>query len=145
MELIVKHFTELTAEELYEIYRLRVSVFVVEQRCAYQEIDDFDKAAYHLWLADAGGIQAYARVLPPRTVFDKASIGRVISVKRRCGLGSQIVHAAIAVAKEKFSADLITIEAQTYARALYEKAGFRQVSDEFLEDGIPHIKMQFKA
>ena len=64
-------------------------------------------------------------------------------MKRCCGLGSQIVHAAIAVAKEKFSADVITIEAQTYARALYEKAGFRQVSDEFLEDGIPHIKMQY--
>lgn len=142
MELIIRHFTELSAEELYEMYRLRVTVFVVEQRCPYQEIDVFDKAAYHLWLKDAGGIQAYARVLPPHTCFEEASIGRVIAVRRRCGLGSQIVRAAIAVAKDRFSAGLITIEAQTQARALYEKAGFRAVSDVFSEDGIPHIKMQ---
>ena len=67
----------------------------------------------------------------------------MLSKKRRCGLGTQIVNAAIAAAKEKFSADIITIEAQVYARSLYEKAGFIQISDEFLEDGIPHILMQF--
>jgi len=81
-------------------------------------------------------------VLPPHTCFEEASIGRVIAVRRRCGLGSQIVRAAIAVAKDRFSAGLITIEAQPQARALYEKAGFRAVSDVFSEDGIPHIKMQ---
>ena len=63
MELFVKHFSELTAQELYEIYRLRVSVFVVEQKCCYQEVDDADKDAYHVWLRDEDGIEAYARVL----------------------------------------------------------------------------------
>ena len=61
MELFVKHFSELTAQELYEIYRLRVSVFVVEQECCYQEVDDADENAYHVWLRDKDGIEAYAR------------------------------------------------------------------------------------
>lgn len=142
MELIVKHFSELTAEELFEIYKLRVSVFVVEQKCPYQEADDADRVAYHLWLEDDTGIEAYARVLPPGTAFPTVSVGRVIAVKRRCGLGSKIVKAAIDVARAKLYADQITIEAQVYARPLYEKHGFRQTSEEFLEDGIPHIQMQ---
>ncbi len=124
MELIVKHFSELSAEELFEIYKLRISVFVVEQNCPYQEADDADRAAYHVWLKDETGIKAYARVLPPGVTFDSAAIGRVIAVKRRCGLGSKIVAAAVNIAKEKFGADKITIEAQTYARRLYEKSRF---------------------
>ncbi len=144
MEIIVKHFSQLSAEELFEIYKLRVSVFVVEQRCPYQEVDDADKAAYHVWLRDEDGIEAYARVLPQGAAFPSAAIGRVIAVKRRLGLGSKIVAAAIDVAASKFNADKITIEAQVYARGLYEKLGFRQSSDEFLEDGIPHIQMQLE-
>ena len=142
MELVVKHFSELSAKELFEIYKLRVSVFVVEQKCPYQEVDNVDLAAYHLWLKDENGIEAYARVLPQGVAFQTAAIGRVIAVKRRCGLGNKIVEAAINVAKEKLHADIITIEAQVYARSLYEKCGFRQTSEEFLEDGIPHIQMQ---
>lgn len=63
MELFVKHFSELSAQELFEIYKLRVSVFVVEQKCYYQEVDDADKTAYHVWLRDGDGIQAYVHVL----------------------------------------------------------------------------------
>ena len=137
MELVVKHFSELSAEELFEIYKLRVSVFVVEQKCPYH-------TAYHLWLEDGGGIEAYARVVPQGVLFPTAALGRVIAVRRRCGLGSRIVEAAVDAAKTKLHADTITIEAQTYARALYERCGFRQTSEEFLEDGIPHIQMQLK-
>lgn len=144
MELIVKHFSELSAEELFEIYRLRVSVFIVEQRCPYQDVDDADRTAYHLWLRDENGIAAYARLLPPGVTFPTAAIGRVIAVRRRCGLGTRIVDAAINAAREKLSADVITIEAQVYARSLYEKAGFVQTSEEFLEDGIPHVQMQLR-
>lgn len=142
MELVVKHFSELTTEELLEIYKLRVSVFVVEQKSPYQEVDDADRVAYHLWLKDEDGIAAYARALPQGTTFPTASIGRVIAVKRRCGLGSKIVEAAIHVAKTKFHANQLTIEAQVYARSLYEKHGFRQTSEEFLDAGVPHIQMQ---
>ena len=144
MELVVKHFSELSAEELFEIYKLRVSVFVVEQECPYQEVDDADKSAYHVWLRDEEGIEAYARVLPAGVAFPTAAIGRVIAVKRRCGLGTKIVAASIDTARDRLGADKITIEAQVYARTLYEKAGFRQTSEEFLEDGIPHIQMQLE-
>ena len=144
MELVVKHFSELSADELFELYKLRVSVFVVEQKCPYQEVDDADRAAYHVWLKDENGIEAYARVLPQGAVFPTASIGRVIAVKRRCGLGSKIVEAAVNVARIYLNAGKITIEAQVYARSLYEKHGFRQTSEEFLEDGIPHIQMQLE-
>ncbi|MED9993424.1 MAG: GNAT family N-acetyltransferase [Oscillospiraceae bacterium] len=144
MELIVKHFSELSAEELFEIYKLRVSVFIVEQSCPYQDIDDADKSAYHVWLRDEDGVEAYARVLPAGVAFPTAAFGRVIAVKRRCGLGTKIVAAAIETARDKLGADMITIEAQVYARSLYENLGFRQTSEEFLEDGIPHIQMQLE-
>ena len=144
MELIVKQFSELSAQELFEIYKLRVSVFVVEQKCPYQEVDDADRVAYQIWLKGEDGIKAYARVLPAGITFPTASIGRVIAVKRRCGLGSKIVSAAIRTAETELNADEITIEAQVYARSLYEKLGFRQTSEEFSEDGIPHIQMRRK-
>lgn len=142
MEQVIKHFSDLSTEELFAIYRLRVAVFVVEQNCPYQEVDEADKAAWHIWLRENEDIVAYARVLPPGITFPTASLGRVIAVRRRCGLGSQILAVALATAREKFGAVPLTIEAQVYARALYEKAGFRQTSAEFLEDGIPHIQMQ---
>ena len=141
MELVIKHFDELSTRELFEIFKLRISVFVVEQNCPYQEVDDADKNAYHVYLKDETGIQAYLRVLPKGVTFDEISIGRVIAVKRRRGLGSLILSEGIKVAKERFGAESIVIEAQVYARKVYEKAGFVQSSSEFLEDGIPHIKM----
>ncbi len=145
MELVVKYFDELELDELVDIYRLRVAVFVVEQNCPYQEVDDADKKAYHLYLKDENGIQAYARVLPAGATFNEVSLGRVIAVKRRCGLGSQIVAAAIDVARNKFNAEKIRIEAQVYAKPLYEKAGFVQISEPFLEDGIWHILMEWNC
>ena len=143
MKLVTKTFDELTIAELYEIYKLRISVFVVEQNCPYQEIDDADKAAIHLWLQDENGIQAYARALPPGATFPEASIGRVMAVKRHCGLGTQIISAAMQTIQEKFHTQTIKIEAQTYAKSLYEKLGFVQISDQFLEDGIPHVMMEY--
>ena len=136
MNLIKKHFKTLTPTDLHSIYKLRISVFVVEQNCPYQEVDDADKDAYHIWLEDEEGIQAYARILPPGTTF--------IAKKRRCGLGTQIVKEAIKTAKEEFNAKTIKIEAQVYAKELYEKVGFVQKSDPFLEDGIPHILMEYR-
>ncbi|MCI5801791.1 MAG: GNAT family N-acetyltransferase [Oscillospiraceae bacterium] len=141
MELVIKRFEELTAEELYEILRLRVSVFVVEQNCPYQELDGKDLRAYHVYLRDAEGIEAYLRVLDAGVSFPEVSIGRVIAVKRRQGLGSRILSEGVRVAGERLAAGAIRIEAQTYARGLYEAQGFCQVSEEFLEDGIPHIEM----
>lgn len=141
MELKIKHFSELSAQELFAIYKLRVSVFVVEQNCPYQEVDDADEHAYHVWFEDEDGIEAYLRVVEPGVVFPECAIGRVIAVKRRCGLGTKIVSAGLRAAQERYGAEAVRIEAQTYARKLYEGLGFVQTSEEFLEDSIPHIGM----
>lgn len=141
MELKIKHFSKLSAQELFAIYKLRVSVFVVEQNCPYQEVDDADEHAYHVWFEDEDGIEAYLRVVEPGVVFPECAIGRVIAVKRRCGLGTKIVSAGLRAAQERYGAEAVRIEAQTYARKLYEGLGFVQTSEEFLEDGIPHIGM----
>lgn len=144
MKLVVKHFSELTTRELFEIYKVRVAVFVVEQKCAYQEVDDMDREAYHLWFEDDDGIEAYLRLMPAGVARAEVSLGRVIAVKRRSGLGTKIVAEGIRFAKEKLGASEIVIEAQTYVKKMYESLGFRAESEEFLEDGIPHIRMRLK-
>ena len=141
MRLIVKTFGELSTEELYRILRLRVCVFVVEQNCPYMELDDRDQDAIHVWLEDESGIHAYLRIMDRGVESEFVSIGRVVSVKRRCGLGSCVLAEGIQAAKERFHADKIYLEAQVYAKGLYEKQGFRQISEPFLLDGIPHVKM----
>ena len=141
MKLCVKQFNELTNEELYQLLRLRVSVFVVEQNCPYMELDDRDQAALHVWFEDREGIQAYLRILAAGTVSEHVTIGRVIAVRRRCGLGSRILSEGIRIAKEALGAEKIYVEAQVYAKEMYEKQGFLQISEEFPEDGIPHVKM----
>ena len=141
MELAVKRFEELTNNELYDILKLRVNTFVVEQHCPYPELDDKDQDALHVFLRDEEGIHAYLRVMDKGVSSEQVSIGRVVAVTRRKGYGSRILEEGMSVAAEYFQADKIYLEAQTYARGLYEKHGFRQISDVFLEDGIPHIKM----
>ena len=144
MQLLVKHFTELSAAELYAILRARQDVFVVEQNCPFPEIDGKDLDAYHLWFEENGEIIAYARVLDRGVSFETPAVGRVISIRRREGLGSRILSEGIRIAREKYSAEAIMLEAQVYARKLYEKQGFVQVSEEFLEDSIPHIIMRLE-
>lgn len=144
MNFTVKHYNELTLDELYDIIKLRVDVFVVEQNCPYYELDGKDKAAYHVFCRENGKMNAYLRVLDRGISFDTVSLGRVISLKRHCGLGTELLKKGIKVAKEKYNADKITIEAQTYARKFYEGVGFVKISDEFIEDGIPHILMELK-
>ena len=141
MELTVKRFEDLTTHELYEILKLRVNIFVVEQNCPYPELDDKDKSAWHVYFREDGEIIAYLRVLDPGVSFPEVGIGRVISTRRRCGLGTKLLREGIKTAREQMHADTIKLEAQTYARAFYERQGFRQTSEEFLEDGIPHIEM----
>lgn len=141
MEIIIKKFNELTLDELYEILKIRVSIFVVEQHCPYNEIDDKDKNAYHIYIKDNNQIKAYLRVLDKEVSFPEVSIGRVLTTERNKGYSNIIIKKGIEVAKEKFNADKIKIEAQVYAKKIYEKHGFKQISEEFLEDGIPHIIM----
>lgn len=138
MELLVKRFRDLSIDELYTILKIRVDVFVVEQGCPYEEIDDQDQNALHLYLKDDNRIKAYLRIIDGN---DHAKIGRVIAIDRRKGLGTIIMNEAIRVCEENLNKERITLEAQTYVREFYEKLGFKQVSEPFYLDGIEHIKM----
>ncbi len=136
-----KSFHELTVDELYELLRVRSEVFVVEQNCVYQDMDRDDQKSIHLWLTDADRVVALARVCPAGTHMKEISIGRVITTVRGKGYGKQIMLHAIDAAVEHFGATRIDIEAQEYAKGFYESVGFKQSSDTFMLDGIPHIKM----
>lgn len=141
MDLIIKRFEELTTHELYEILRARAAVFVVEQRCAYQDIDRLDADAYHVFYREDNQIQAYLRVIEKGMAPHEAAIGRVLTIKRGQGLGEKLMLEGIRVAKEKTRAAHVLLEAQSYAKGFYEKFGFIQTSDEFLLDNIPHVRM----
>lgn len=142
MELVVKTFDELNTHELYEILRVRAAVFVVEQECVYQDVDGIDLQAVHAFLRDEEGIQAYLRV------FEKdahtAQMGRMLTVERGAGLGGQLLKEGIRIARDVLKKDTLCIEAQCYATGFYEREGFRVISEEFLEDGIPHVKMELE-
>ena len=144
MKTVIKRFDELSGEEVYKILKVRSAVFVVEQNCVYQDLDDVDKEAYHVYMEDEGQIVAYLRVVDKGKRLDEVSVGRVISLKRRQGLGTALMKAGIEVAEEKFGAKVIKIGAQLYAKPFYEGCGFRQISGEYLEDGIPHIYMVYE-
>ena len=139
-----KPFLELTTDELYGLLRVRSEVFVVEQNCIYQDLDNDDQKAIHLWLTLGDKIVALARICPAGTHMTEISIGRVITTERGKGYGKQIMHHAIDAAIDYFGATQIDIEAQEYAKGFYEGVGFRQSSVSFMLDGIPHIKMTWR-
>ena len=141
METHVKTYAELTKDELYAIIRLRIAVFVVEQRCPYMELDGRDQAALHVWLEDDDGIAAYLRVMDRGVESEHVSIGRVIAARRRQGLGTRVLGEGIRAARARFGADQIYLEAQVWAKPFYERSGFIAVSEEYLDDGIPHVRM----
>ena len=144
MELHVKRFQEFTPDELYGVMKLRVDVFVCEQKCLAPELDDRDQDAVHVWFSDEDGAQAYLRVLAPGVEHKTyPAIGRVLTSKktRGTGLGGNLLAEGIRVTKEMYGDVPIYLEAQVYASGYYEKQGFRIVSDEFILDGIPHYKM----
>lgn len=142
MQLYVKKFSDLTGDEVYDILKARHDVFIVEQNCPCEEIDGRDRGAYHVFYKDGDRLVAYLRVLDRGVVFDDVAIGRVLCLDRRKGIGTKLMREGIKVAREKFGADRVVIEAQTYVRSMYDKLGFEQISGEFLDHGIPHIKMK---
>lgn len=144
MDLYIKGFSELSGDDVYDILKARHDVFIVEQNCPCEEIDGRDRGAYHVFYRDNGELVAYLRVLDRGVVFDDVAIGRVLSLRRREGIGSSLMREGIKVAQDKFGADRIVIEAQTYVRSMYDKLGFIQTSDEFFDHGIPHIKMELE-
>ena len=143
MELIVKHFDDLSTTELYEILKTRSEIFVVEQNCPYQDLDDHDQQAVHVFCwNEEGRIAACLRVFWRDEKNGVAQIGRVVTLKHGLGLGGMILNKGVELARIKFHAAKIYLEAQQYAIGYYRKEGFEVVSEPFLEDGIPHVKME---
>ena len=143
MNFITKNFQELTISELYQILQLRSEVFVVEQDCVYQDIDFKDQKALHVFGFKDDKIVAYTRIFKPGDYFENASIGRVVVAagERKYGFGHYIMKSSIKAIKTHFKVDEITISAQKYLKKFYETHQFKQIGEEYLEDGIPHIKM----
>jgi len=142
MNLIVKTFEELSTRELYEILKSRAEIFVVEQNCVYQDIDGIDLRSLHVFYQDeTGRVVAYLRLFQKANSADTVQMSRVLTLEHGVGLGGKILHEGISVAVAKMSAKKIFIEAQTYAIKFYEREGFKVCSEEFLEDGIPHVQM----
>ncbi|WP_296634080.1 GNAT family N-acetyltransferase [Polaribacter sp.] len=143
MNIQVKSFIELNTTELYNLLQLRSEVFVVEQDCVYQDIDFKDQKALHVLGYKNDVLIAYTRIFKPGDYFKNSSIGRVVvkDSERKFNFGHQIMKASITVIKSNFKEDKITISAQKYLKKFYESHGFYQVNDEYLEDEIPHIRM----
>lgn len=141
-----KHFTELTLDELYNILQLRAQIFVVEQDCVYNDIDGMDKDAVHQFYKKDGEIVAYSRLLKSGTRFPDCSIGRVVvkESERRTGLGIKMMEEAKTFILNEWQAEKIKISAQKYLRKFYEDLGFKIITEEYLEDGIPHFGMLFE-
>ena len=139
-----KHFNSLTPHELYAIIMLRNEVFVVEQNCVFQDADGKDKKCYHLqgWLDKK--LVAYARMVPQQVSYEEASIGRIVTAPeiRKAGIGKALMEKSIEQCCLLFNALLIKIGAQVYLKSFYESFGFIQSSEEYDEDGIPHIEMR---
>ena len=139
--LVVKHTKELTQVELVKILKQRVAVFVVEQKCPYQEVDDDDLDDLHIYLEENNEIQAYIRLMDRG---DFVNFGRVLVVKkfRGKGLGRQIVQDTLDIIAKKYPHKPIKIQAQHYLEDFYKSFGFKPKSKVYLEDGIPHLDME---
>ncbi|WP_147198949.1 GNAT family N-acetyltransferase [Pantoea sp. MBD-2R] len=140
------HHSELSAPLLYQLLALRNAVFVVEQNCAYQDIDGADLAHEnrHLlgWFDDR--LLAYARILSPEEHSQPVKIGRVIvsSEARGLSLGNRLMEQAVDLCKEHWPQHKIKLSAQAHLQAFYGHFGFKTVSDVYLEDNIPHVDME---
>ena len=143
---ILKKFDELTPFELYSIMQLRNEVFVVEQNCVYQDADDKDQQSLHLCGWDEEKLVAYTRIIPQGISYTEASIGRVVTspAYRKTGAGRLLMQESIGRTFSQFNCPAIKIGAQLYLKKFYQSLGFVQSSEEYLEDGIPHIEMILK-
>jgi ElaA protein len=136
-------FDELSAREAHDMFQLRAAVFVVEQTCAFQDLDGADPACWHLLGCEGGRLVAYCRLVPPGIKYPEPSIGRVITSldARRTGAGRALMREAIARAEKLWPAERLRIGAQLYLKRFYESFGFAQSSEPYDEDGILHIEM----
>ncbi len=142
----VKSFNQLSVDKLFECLQLRIDVFVVEQQCAYRELDEHDRHSEtrHLSAYDeAGQLIAYARLLPPGLRYAESNLGRFVvrAGSRKQGIGHQLLQTALREISDCWPNSSLRISAQGYLQEFYEQTGFVCQSEVYLEDGIPHVEM----
>ncbi|KTQ94188.1 acetyltransferase [Aureimonas ureilytica] len=142
-----RRFDELTVRELHDLLKLRCDVFVVEQACAFAEIDGQDPAAFHLLRREAGFLAGCLRVFAPERCGEPARIGRIATspAHRGTGLGHRMMGEALDFCAENFAGADIVLSAQSHLQLFYGKHGFQPVSETYLEDDIPHVDMRRHA
>ena len=143
----IKKLNDFAVAELYEMMVLRSRIFVVEQNCAYQDLDGKDDKALHLLMKEKEAIIGYARLFDAGDCFEEASIGRVVidPKARRGGLGTVLVKQAIEASQQYFNPSTIRISAQKHLIEFYGACGFVAFGKEYLEDGIPHMAMRWST
>jgi ElaA protein len=134
---------ELTAREVHDILQARAAVFVVEQACAFQDVDGVDPACWHLFRREGGALVAYCRLVPPGATFAEPSIGRVITLPpaRGTGAGRELMQEALRRARALWPGRALRIGAQQHLERFYASLGFVTDSEPYDEDGIPHVEM----
>lgn len=146
IEWICKHHEDLGKEQLYAILQLRTEVFVVEQKCAYQEVDgrDLEGDTCHLMAWQDDQLVAYLRLLDPTSQGGDVVIGRVVIAPqvRGKGLGHDLMQQALKQAEKHWPETPIYLSAQAHLQGYYGRYGFVVVGEEYLEDDIPHIGMR---
>ena len=155
-----KTFDTLSATSLFELYRLRQQVFVIEQQCIYEDIDARDKTALHVlgWSDGAGErsatslddqstlcttLRAYLRIMGLQNNAQTVSIGRVVIAiqSRKTGIGTQLMRIALGYIENIAPQATITLSAQHHLTGFYQTLGFVLASAPYDEDGIPHVRM----
>jgi ElaA protein len=144
---LVKTFNELSLHELYQLLKLRAEVFIVEQNCAYLDLDDKDLKCLHVLCYNNGQLIAYTRIVPPGISYTEPSIGRVVNHKsiRGTGTGKLLMNFSIAECQKRFPNQHIVISAQCYLLKFYNDLKFIEEGESYLEDDIPHIKMRYSS
>lgn len=140
-------FNELSNHDLYQILKIRTDIFVVEQNCPYPELDDYDQISTHYFLKKDEEMIAYARIIPKDTKYPVVSIGRVLVKQgnRGHGYARKLMTRVIDFVTDEWNEHTIQIQAQEYLNDFYSSLGFKQISEPYLEDGIPHIDMLFRS
>ena len=139
-----KKWEELNKKNLHEILLVRSEVFVVEQKCVYQDIDNKDPKAIHLYGKIKNKIVAYSRIFNEGDFYKEISFGRALVLKnqRGKGLGDELVQKSIEIIKGNWPNKKVKISAQAHLNNFYKKHGFIEKGKEYLEDGIPHVSME---
>ena len=142
MNFVAKSFNELSNREVYEILKARAKVFMFEQKIWYLDMDNIDYKSQHLFLEQNGEVMAYLRAFSGETEGE-IHIGRVLSVEHNKGLGTLLMNNAFEFFKEN-NVKSIVLNSQITAVHFYKRLGFNTTGQEFIEAGIPHIKMEIR-